>query len=288
MTVIAGEKFPGKEHYAYITAKRYGVTHRLLHWVNMFSMMIFFTTGFEIHYSNFPLGGHNFTQDLHVFLGIFIILWSVFLYIIYHIVEGKLHEIIPTPRDFLDMAIIMGCALRILPDSKYPHYDFYDPVLQVYVMKYHPTQKLLAFGNFVMLIFMGFTGFALYENLQPGKLGVIGTGSKAIVNPVIDFVGIQLRFLHFFIFLYFFVGTSIHVYFTLLPSNRRRLKGMIGGYENIPTSRIYIEDFQDNSPIDSEDIPDNTPVKSENIPINTPIHSENVPVNSPIHSENIE
>ncbi|MHA2029196.1 MAG: cytochrome b/b6 domain-containing protein [Candidatus Kariarchaeaceae archaeon] len=219
----------------YIVAYRYNSAQRVQHLVNLILMNIFFITGLEIYMGNYPIGGYKFTQNLHVVLGLFIVYWSVYLYLVILIKEKKFGDIIPTPRDILDLCIILMCALRILPDSKYPHYDFYDPAKRKYVMKYHPTQKLLATANFVMLIFISITGFALYEQISPGTLGILGTTCMNIINPIVD-LGLPLRFLHFAIFVYFFCSTSIHVYFTLLKENRGRLHGMMIGGE-----RIYVE-----------------------------------------------
>ena len=38
---------------------------------------------------------------------------------------GKFFKLLDLDRDFLDLFIIVLCALKILPDSKYPHYNFY-------------------------------------------------------------------------------------------------------------------------------------------------------------------
>lgn len=219
----------------YIVAYRYNTHQRFQHLLNLICMNLFFITGLEIYMGEFPLGGYAFTQDLHVVLGLFIVYWSVYLYLVILFKDKKFGDIIPTPRDVLDLFTILLCALRILPDSKYPHYDFYDPKLKKYVMKYHPTQKFLATANFFMLIFISITGFALYEQISPGTLWIIGTGSMSAITPIVN-LGLPLRFLHFAIFVYFFASTSIHVYFTLLKENRGRLHGMLIGGE-----RIYVE-----------------------------------------------
>lgn len=219
----------------YIVAYRYNTPQRIQHLVNLICMNLFFITGLEIYKGEYPLGGYEFTQNLHVALGLFIVYWSIYLYLVILFNDKKFGDIIPTPRDILDLGIILLCALRILPDSKYPHYDFYDPKKKKYVMKYHPTQKFLSTANFFMLIFISITGFALYEQISPGTLWIVGTGSMDIITPIIN-LGLPLRFLHFMIFVYFFASTSIHVYFTLLKENRGRLHGMMIGGE-----RIYVE-----------------------------------------------
>jgi cytochrome b subunit of formate dehydrogenase len=220
----------------YVIAYRYTTLHRIQHLVNLVVMNLLFITGLEIFLGKFPFGGFELTHNVNVFLGFFIAYWSVYTYLVIVASEKKLREIIPTPRDLLDLAIILLCAVNILPDSKYPHYDFYDPVKKKYAMKYHPTQKLLGFGNLIMLIVISISGFALYEQVSPGTIGIVGTTATDILNPILDLFGITLRFLHFLIFAYFLMSTTIHVYFTMLPENRGRLHGMMIGGE-----KIYIE-----------------------------------------------
>jgi cytochrome b subunit of formate dehydrogenase len=219
----------------YIIAKRYSRKIRYQHWGNAIAMILFFITGIELYFKSFIIS-YNFTQTLHIYLGVFIVFWSIILYPIFVTMDKKWHTIIPTIGDFKDLWTIILCAFRILPDERYPKYDFYDPEKKVYIRKYHPTQKLLAFGNLVMLILIAITGFALYETLVPNQFFGLGGVSLFILTPILS-LGVQLRFLHYLIFLYFLFATISHFYFTQLPSNRGRLKGMITGNEPIKTTK---------------------------------------------------
>lgn len=215
-----------------IIARRYSKKIRIQHWGNSLAMLLFMLTGTEIYLQQYPFGGYDFTQTLHIYLGVFIVFWSVILYPIFVTMDKKWHTIIPTPKDIVDLVLILGVAFKILNESKYPKYDFYDPNTKKYVAKYHPTQKLLATGNFVFLIFIAITGFALLEAILPGMFFGVGEISMNMIQPILD-LGIDLRFLHFVIFLYFAFGTAVHFYFTQLPQNRGRLSGMITGREPI-------------------------------------------------------
>lgn len=224
----------------FIRARRYSLRHSVQHWGNMILMLLFFFTGLEIARIITVIDNPKFTTDFHIILGFIILFWSVFLYVFLIYWDKKLYEVIPTPRDLLDLALIVGCALGILDDKHYPHYDFYDPIRKKYVMKYHPVQKLLAFFNFWALMFIGITGFALYEQLSPGKYWIAEL-SFVLMEPVIELIGeigLSIRIVHFFLFIYFGLSTTIHAYFALKKNNRSRLVAMVKGYENIELDKV--------------------------------------------------
>jgi cytochrome b subunit of formate dehydrogenase len=218
----------------YIIAHRYTAIQRAQHWVNAFAMGIFFITGLMIFLGDYPLLGYKNTQTYHLYLGIFIMFWSLVLYFNIVVAEKKIRDIIPTPRDFLDLFIIVLCCLGIWSDDKYPHYDYYDPEKKKYVMKYHPTQKLLALTNIFMLILIGATGFVMYDELVPGDFELLAVVSAVLVDPLVDITNTNARFIHFVVFVYFLASTMIHTYFTLLKDNRGRFEGMVRGEEKIP------------------------------------------------------
>ncbi len=222
----------------YIIAKRYTAMQRTQHWVNAFAMVLFVITGLMVFFGEYNFVGYKSTQLFHVYLGVFIAFWSVALYINILAAEKKFRDVIPTPRDILDLCIIVLCCLGIWSDDKYPHYDYYDPENKKYIMKYHPTQKCLAFMNFMMLILIGATGFVMYDNLDPGKLELLAVVSGFIVDPIVKLTNTNVRFVHFSVFVYFVSSTMIHIYFTMLKPNRERLKGMVLGSEKIPINRL--------------------------------------------------
>jgi len=215
-----------------IIAKRYSRIQRTQHWGNVILMIILFLTGLEI-YSGIYVGGAKFTQTIHIWAGllVFILSWIIYTFII--IGERKITEIIPSPRDFLDVVLIMGCAFGILSDEKYPHYDFYDAEKGKYINKYHPTQKFLATINYIMLFFIAMSGFALYGYIAPGNWTFFANIGDWFMTPLINW-GIPIRFFHFLVFAYFLMSTMIHFYFTMLPQNRERLRGMATGTQKIP------------------------------------------------------
>ncbi|UCE13938.1 MAG: cytochrome b/b6 domain-containing protein [Candidatus Heimdallarchaeota archaeon] len=214
-----------------ITVIRYNTPQRFHHWVHVALMIIFFLTGFELFIKIYFVGDYFFTRELHLIVGIFTGFWDILFFGAILIWYRKVSEIIPTPRDFLDIGIIVLCALKILPDEKYPKYDFYNPEKKKYVMKYHPLQKLLTVSNILMIFLMGITGIALAEELVPGSTGVLAI-LVLLVTPFQD-LGFDIRFLHFLIYLYFLFTTLVHFYFAIIPQNRHRLKGMVTGKEQI-------------------------------------------------------
>ena len=225
------------EGFEIITVERYNRSQRLHHWVHVFGMLAFIFTGLEIFLGMFFIGNYFYTRSFHFIFGIFIGAWDL-LYFPYILAkQNKLREIFPTPRDFLDLFIITLCYFRILPDSKYPHHDFYILEEKKYVMKYHPGQKVLAIANILAIFAMGVTGIVLAENLAPGVAGFFVPGFvieffKLLISPLV-FFSIDLRLIHFLVYLYFILTTLIHFYLAIIPANRNRLRGMVAGKENL-------------------------------------------------------
>ncbi|MCY3414031.1 MAG: cytochrome b/b6 domain-containing protein [Candidatus Heimdallarchaeota archaeon] len=235
------------EEGEFFIAHRYSMGHVIQHWGNLLAMMILMFTGIEIAFGDFVIGDYGSTSDFHIYVGYFLAFWSVGLYLFLVIKDKKFKEIIPTPRDFLDLFLIIGCGIGILKDcDMYPYYDYYNPEKGKYYMKYHPTQKVLAFVNLIALFGIGITGFALYNELHPDELFLATlsdnlispiVGALAFINPIvsnwIEFK-INTRIIHYFFFIYFLVSSATHGYFSLLPQNRSRLVAMIKGTEKVP------------------------------------------------------
>ncbi|MFW9903530.1 MAG: cytochrome b/b6 domain-containing protein [Candidatus Thorarchaeota archaeon] len=216
---------------ATITVIRYTNLQRLHHWVHVIVMILFFLMGFELFIKIYFIGDYFLTRVLHFALGIFAGFWDIIFFGAIIIGNKKVNEIIPYPRDFLDIGIIFLCAIGVLPDEKYPNYDFYVREKKKYIMKYHPLQKLLTVTNIIMIFLMGVTGIALAEELVPGSTGMLGI-LGLLVFPFQMF-RLDIRFIHFGIYLYFIFTTFIHFYFAVIPQNRHRLKGMVTGKEKI-------------------------------------------------------
>ncbi|MFX1286311.1 MAG: cytochrome b/b6 domain-containing protein [Promethearchaeota archaeon] len=214
-----------------ITVVRYNNLQRLHHWVHVIVMVVFFLIGFELFIQIYFIGDYFFTRTLHFALGIFAGFWDIIFFGAIIIGSKKLNEIIPYPRDFLDIAIIFLCAIGVLPDEKYPKYDFYVREKKKYIMQYHPLQKLLTVSNIIMIFLMGVTGIALAEELVPGSTGILAI-LGLLVFPFQMFE-LDIRFIHFGIYLYFLFTTLLHFYFAVIPQNRHRLKGMVTGKEKI-------------------------------------------------------
>jgi len=230
------------ESYEIITVERYNRSQRLHHWIHVISMLTFFFTGLELFISMYFVGDYFFTRSFHFGLGIFIGVWDL-LYFPYILAKyKKIREIIPTPRDFLDLFIITLCYFRILPDSKYPHHDFYILEEEKYVMKYHPGQKILSVSNIFVIFGMGVTGIVLAENVAPGSAGFFVPGFviaifSLLVLPL-QFFSINLRLVHFLGYLYFILTTLLHFYLAIIPSNLNRLRGIVTGREKLRVARV--------------------------------------------------
>ena len=217
----------------FLSIERYTRGQRIHHWIHVLAMLVFFFTGLELFIKIYFVGDYFSTRSIHFFLGIFIGLWDMFFFGFLVVKHRHLHQILPTPRDFLDLVIIFLCAIKVLPDEKYPHYDYYLIEEDKYIMKYHPAQKVLTVTNLLMIILMGITGIALAEILVPGSTGFLGIIVELILLPLTA-LNLDLRFIHFLVYLYFIMTTMIHFYFAIIPANRNRLRGMVTGKEKIP------------------------------------------------------
>ncbi|MHA2074674.1 MAG: cytochrome b/b6 domain-containing protein [Candidatus Hodarchaeales archaeon] len=215
-----------------IKVQRYNIPQRLHHWIHVITMILFFFTGLELVLQMYFIGDYVFTRSIHYIFGIFIGLWDLLFFISVVIIGKEVHALIPTPRDILDLVIILLCALRILPDEKYPHYDYYIVEKEEYIMKYHPAQKLLSLTNLLAIFAMGVTGIALAEEISKGSTLIFGVLTLLLIPFKIFYL--DVRFIHFLIYVYFLGSTMVHFYFALIPANRNRLRGMITGKEHIP------------------------------------------------------
>jgi cytochrome b subunit of formate dehydrogenase len=216
----------------YITAERYSRIHRLHHWIHVIIMLTFVFTGLELFIKVYFIGDYSITRIFHYVMGIFLGSWDLIFYVAILIKDKKLLEIFPTPREILDLFIITLCAFRILPDSKYPNYDYYILEEKKYVMKYHPAQKLLALANLFVIFLTGATGIALAEELSPGSTGILAL--LGLVVAPLYLINLNVRFVHFLMYIYFLSTSLIHFYFAVIPQNRQRLRGMVTGEEKIP------------------------------------------------------
>ena len=104
----------------FIKAKRYSIFHATQHWGNMLLMVLFFFTGLEIAFGKHLIGDYVFTQGFHLVIGYIIMFWSIVYYAFVIYWDKNLYEVIPTPRDILDLLLIFFCAIGILDDKHYP------------------------------------------------------------------------------------------------------------------------------------------------------------------------
>src|SRR3990172_4314119 len=211
--------------------RRYGTAGRFYHWVHAACMMLFISTGWQIYTREVIFADMQTIRLLHITLGIFIIFWDLLFQPLILLIDGHFKDVIPTFTDVRDLVVMLLCALRLLDDSHYPHYDFYDPQLGVYVRKYHPGQKFLSISDMAAMLFMAITGIGLAEMQQAGSTGIMGflATINSIYMPIFLGLGINIRFIHFLIFVFFTITTFFHIYFALIPQNIHRLKAMITG-----------------------------------------------------------
>ncbi len=247
----------------YLYATRYTLLQRLHHWANLYVMLVLFATGLEIFNKKFIYKDFIYTQELHIKMAYAVFYIGIVIYVLMLVATKKYKHVIPLPTDIINLILILACGLKIMKECNYyPHYDFYNPEKKKYVMKYHPTQKLLATGNFGALLLIGISGFALLKDINPNATGLLIDAAVIIAAPFVE-LGVDLRLTHFILFSYFVMSTSIHFYFAvLLKANRGRLRGMILGKEKLhfsdPKFLPYLKDHTNPSIKDQiKSIPDN-------------------------------
>ncbi|MFQ5977194.1 MAG: cytochrome b/b6 domain-containing protein [Candidatus Heimdallarchaeota archaeon] len=216
---------------------RFGPGGRLHHWIHAAAMTLFIFSGLQLYLVEELLFNRETTRDLHIGLGIFILVWDLVYFFGFILVYDRhIKDMIPTPKDVKDLIMIIACAIGLRPDDAYPHYNLYDAKRGVYYRKYHPGQKFLYLAHLVAIFFMGFTGIGLLAEKEAGFLEFM-TIFNEMIYPfmgILGFEGIEaLRVAHFLGFVYFACTTAIHAYMAVLPQNYNSLRGMLLGTESI-------------------------------------------------------
>ena len=232
---VSSEKTESQDQIIIYNVRRYGSAGRFYHWIHAASMALFISTGWQIHTREIIFGDASTIRTLHIMLGIFILFWDLVYQPLLLAIEGHLKDVIPTPNDVRDLILILLCTLNLISDDNYPHYDFYNAETGMYHRKYHPAQKFLAISDLAAMLLMGITGISLAETQQPGSTGIMSFLAifNNLIEPFLDAFGLNVRFLHFLLFVFFTLTTIFHVYFALIPQNVARLKAMITGTEDI-------------------------------------------------------
>ncbi len=234
ITTVNNEKLPGT--FEVITVERYTRLERLDHWIHLLIMLLFFFTGLELFSNTYFIGTEYFTQIFHFAIGGIIACWYLFFYLYFIIKYRNFKQIFPVLSDFRDLFIILLCKVKILPDSRYPQYEYYIVEEKRYGQKLHPSQKMLTLTNLLAIFGMGATGIVMSEVLFPDYLPSILIAVFTLIVAPLEMLAIDLQFVHFSLYFYFVLTTIIHFILAILPQNRNHLFGIITGSEKIPIS----------------------------------------------------
>lgn len=220
----------------HITVERYTRLERFYHWTHVFIMLLFFFTGLELLSNTYFVGTEYFTQIFHFAIGGIIACWYLFFYLYFIIKYRNFREIFPNFGDFRDLVIILLCTVRILPESRYPQYDYYIVEEKRYGRKFNPGQKFQTLTNMIAIFVIGATGIVMSESIFPGYLPEFFTALFTLIVSPLELLAVDLEIVHSSVYFYFILTTFIHFLLAIMPRNRNRLFGMITGSEKIPIS----------------------------------------------------
>ncbi len=178
---------------------------QLTHWINLVAMILLILTGIEIHYP--VLGGvMGIARNLHIFLGFVLIINCLARIVLAFIVKsspiGGTRETVTDYWNWLPQKYNrhqLGAWIK--------YYTFFK--------KDHPLsaklgvpQKLSYLLIAVAILFMGYTGFCLWDT----------TASVPFFAGFTSLVGglMKMRIIHYFMMYFFICFTMIHAYLALV------------------------------------------------------------------------
>lgn len=185
---------------------RHSGVARLLHWIYAPAVLAGIASGFYLSGQTRATGFRSMVaaQKTH-FTAQYLLLFSYLGWLYYLLTTKNYREIMPAPRDLLDLPGYLKYELFLT--KKQPKYP-----------KYNPAQKILFTGLGLLLPLQIITGLALYLSGQHHKTVAPAGG----LNP--------LRQKHYLAALAIAAMTAGHIYFALTHS-LKKLKSIFTGYE---------------------------------------------------------
>lgn len=177
----------------------------ITHWINLISMITLILTGFYIHYPLFG-GFMGVFRGAHVFFGFVIVINCIVRVIISFSVKsapmGGTRETQTEYKNWLPQKANkhqMGAWMKYYLFAKKDH-----PL----GAKYGNPQKMAYLVIPILLLFMGYTGFCLWE--PTSTLGFFAAFTTAVGGPMI------VRIVHYFMMWVFICFTMLHGYLALI------------------------------------------------------------------------
>ncbi len=181
---------------------------RIMHYVNLLSMVLLVATGFFIHKPNFSLFGldMNTARYLHFIFGFVLMLNA--LVRVYWAIFGKPRDI----RNFLPERENKGTLFPIAA------YYLFLRKTHPATSKYNPLQKITYISWAVAILFMGITGFAMLWKTNPFWAWVVEVfGGLNMIHVV-----------HYLLTWFFVVTVLIHAYLSVFEDFRAFLLMFFG------------------------------------------------------------
>jgi len=174
---------------------------RVTHWINLIAMIVLIFTGFYIHFPFFA-GFMGIARGAHIFFGFIILINCILRIILAFMVDsaqsGGTRKV---DKDYKNW----------LPQKQNRHQGLQWIKYYLFMKKDHPLsgkygvpQKLAYLAVPVLLLFMGYTGLALWAPTADMAFFAWGT---ALVGGIMN-----QRIIHYFMMWVFIAFTMIHVY----------------------------------------------------------------------------
>lgn len=210
-----------------ITVERFTLLLRIIHWVNVACGAVLALTGWLIYAGLPAIGPYHIYRNLHVILGLFLIVWNLF-HLCYLAITGDLKQRIygkdHIRQHFAELKVFLGLSPE---PPKMEEFTAYDAEKGRYRYKYDPGEMLGFYLWILMFIVIALTGLTMtFPKLLAWTIRLVGTPFIRAAHLSVSYAVIFILVLHIYGSLY--SGWSTEKF--------RLLKSMIWGKER---AKIY-------------------------------------------------
>ena len=193
----------------------------ITHYINLICMIVLILSGFYIHYPAFG-GFMGVCRGAHIFCGIILVLNCIVRIILAFVVESApANGTRQTQKDYKTW----------LPQADNRHQGMAWVKFYLFVKKDHPLagkfgvpQKISYLAIAVLILFMGYTGFALWE--VTASMGIFAVFTTAVGGLM------HVRIIHYFMMFVFIIFMIIHVYMAATEGGKPLMKLMFARKEH--------------------------------------------------------
>lgn len=208
-----------------VSVEKFALGVRVTHWFNGALIIGFLITGYGFYTGSYLFGDYSTNLAVHIMMA-FIILMNGLAHIYFMAMTGEPRSIWMSWKDFKDIITIAKNFFGV--SKEYTEYGIYDIRARKFHGKYHPVFKLKYWGDAWFIVFAAISGFGLYYSQV-----------FDYINFYLNFIGTGINLIwlrathHLIVFLFFFCVFIFHIYTAIIPVNRKHLKSMITGKENV-------------------------------------------------------